>query len=306
MKAKNLLLLLLLASLWGPSFLLIKVAVIEIPPFTLAALRIAIAAVLINIYLLIKGEKFIRSFKFWKDVTIVGFFANALPFVLINWGEQYIDSALASILNALTPLSTILLAGAMIKDERINFEKMFGVFLGLLGLIILTSPNLSLEMVTTTQGIVAVSVAAVSYGMGVVYARLHLKGTKPLHAPASQLLVTALYMIPFSIFMDGPYQLSGLSGGAIASLLILAIFGTVIAYMLYYRILESASASYLSLVTYILPIFGVFLGVVFLNESMYPEAIVGAIVILLGVMIVNGTVKIKWIKTANTNQMKKC
>lgn len=302
MKIKNLILLVALATLWGPSFLFIKVAVAEIPPISLAAMRIGLAALLLCSYLLIRGEKPIKSLKFWRQVTIAGFFAHAVPFVLINWGEVYIDSALASILNALTPLSTIIIANFMVSDDKMSLEKGIGTVLGLVGLLVLISPSLGIDMSVSLAGIVAVSLGAVSYGIAIVYSRLNLKGTKPLHAPASQLFVTSLYLVPFSIFIEGPYHLADVSYEALGSVLVLGSFGTALAFVIYYNILEGAGASYLSLVTYLMPIYGVALGVLFLGETVYIEALIGALLIVIGIMIVNNNIKIDGLKKLFTNK----
>lgn len=292
MKLKNLLSLLFLATLWGPSFLFIKIAVVEISPITLAALRIGLAAVILHVLLIFKGYEFNRSWIFWKHVTIAGFFAHAVPFALINWGEQYIDSSIASILNGLTPLCTVLIANFAIADERMTPEKVFGTILGFIGLFVLVSPNLVSGMDASVWGIVAVSIAALSYGVAIVYSRLHLMKEKPLYAPSSQLLVSAIYLIPFALMVEGPVAWTALSWEAIGSLIILGTFGTALAFVIYYRILASASASYLSLVTYLMPIYGVALGVIFLDEILAVEAIVGACLILVGIMIANKTITI--------------
>lgn len=283
---------LLLASLWGPSFLFIKVAVAEVPPVTLAALRIVLAAVTLYIFLLIRGSRFKKSAAFWKHVAITGFFAQSLPFILISWGEIYIDSALASILNGLTPLFTVILANFMIADEKMNLQKITGTVLGFVGLIVLLSPNFTSDIKVSSWGILAITLAAASYGMGMVYTRIYLKGTPPMHAPASQLLIASIYMIPFALWMDGPLNISALSFNALGSVLILAIFGTAIAYVVYFRIIENTTASFLSMVTYLLPIFGVVLGVTFLDESISVETIIGAICILVGLMIANNVLKL--------------
>ncbi|UXX80249.1 DMT family transporter [Reichenbachiella carrageenanivorans] len=292
MKLKNLLLLLVLATLWGPSFLFIKIAIVEISPITLAALRIGLAAILLHIWLFIKGYEFNRSWTFWKHVTVAGFFAQALPFALINWGEQYIDSSIASILNGLTPLATVVIANFAIADERMTVERIVGTTLGFIGLLVLVSPNLVSGADASVLGIVAVAIAAVSYGVGLVYSRLYLIKEKPLYAPSSQLLVAAAYLIPFALLVEGPVAWATLSWGAIGSLLVLGTFGTALAFVIYYKILTSASASYLSLVTYLMPIYGVALGIIFLDEILAVEAIIGAVLILLGIMIANQTIKI--------------
>jgi len=296
MKLKNLLLLLLLATLWGPSFLFIKVAVVEIPPITLAALRIAMAAVLLHLFLFFKGYEFNRSWKFWKHVTIAGFFAHALPFALINWGEQYIDSSIASILNGLTPLCTVLIANFTIQDERMTTEKIAGTVLGFIGLLVLVSPNIANGMNASLMGVIAVAIAALSYGVALVYSRIHLMKEKPLYAPSSQLLVAAIYLIPFSLLVEGPTNIVALSWEVMGSLMILGTFGTALAFVVYYKILTSASASYLSLVTYLMPVYGVVLGIAFLGEVLSVEALIGAGLILFGIMIANKTVSTRSIK----------
>ena len=293
---RNFILLLILASLWGPSFLFIKVAVREISPIHLATLRIAVAAIAINIFLKISGKPFKKDLKFWRDVTISGVFSLSLPFMLISWGEVYIDSALASILNGLTPLFTIIMANFLISDDKMTRPKLIGTIIGFAGLFVLVSPHLSSEMKASSMGIAAVVLAACSYGVGMVYARLKLKGTPPLHAPASQLLTASIYMIPIALFTDGVPAFADISFNAIGSVLILALFGTALAYIIFFKILEKASASYLSYVTYLIPIYGVMLGVAFLNESISTETVIGAGIILTGLMIANKTIKITFKK----------
>ncbi|ELR68885.1 Permease of the drug/metabolite transporter (DMT) superfamily [Fulvivirga imtechensis AK7] len=292
MKIKNLLLLLLLASLWGPSFLFIKIAVGEISPVTVAALRIVIAAATLYLFIFISGSKQKKNLAFWKHVAITGFFAQSLPFILISWGEMYIDSGLASILNGLTPLFTVILANFMISDEKMNIQKITGTVLGFIGLIVLVSPGFNSEVKASVWGIAAITLAAASYGMGMVYTRLHLKGTTPMHAPAAQVLVAAIYMIPLSLLIDGPAQLTTASFNAWGSVLILGIFGTAMAYVVYFRIIENTSASFLSTVTYLIPVFGVVLGVIFLDETISLETLIGAVCILSGLMVANNVLKI--------------
>lgn len=287
MRLKNLLLLLLLASLWGPSFLFIKIALEDFSPITLAAVRIAIAAVMLHVMLLINKYEFNRSWKFWRHVAIAGFFGQSLPFVLISWGEQYIDSSIASILNGLTPLFTVLIANFTLVDEKMTGEKIVGTVLGFIGLVVIASPGFSTGMDNSVMGVIAVSIAAISYGVGIVYSRIYLVNEKPLYAPASQLLVSSLYLIPFAYFMEGGFDLSTISFDAYGAVVILGVFGTALAFIIYYRLLSTASASYLSLVTYLMPIFGITLGIIFLDEHLTIEAIAGAAMIVLGIMIAN-------------------
>ncbi len=302
MKYKNLILLIILASLWGPSFLFIKIAVVEISPLQLATLRIGIAAILINIFLLSKGQRLTKDLIFWKHVLIAGFFAHTLPFLLINWGEQYIDSALASILNGLTPLSTVVLANFMVSDEKLTGQKIVGVLLGFVGLLVLVMPNILSGLEATQAGIIAVTIGAISYGVAIVYSKKHLKNTPSMHAPSAQLLGATIYLIPISLMIESPANLLSISWQAIGSVLILAVFGTAIAFIVYYKILERTSASYLSLVTYLMPIYGVILGVLFMNEMISSEMIAGMLLILVGIFVVNYKRAVKTTKEVKSTQ----
>lgn len=309
MKTKSLILLLILASLWGPSFLFIKIAVAEVPPITLAALRIGIAALLLFAFLYMRGGRLPKSTAFWTRVTIAGFFAHALPFVLINWGETYIASGLASILNGLTPLFTIVIAHFMLDDDKMNFRKVVGSIIGFGGLIVLIAPSLSMSMEATVLGILAVSIGAISYGFAMAYSRKYLTKAKPLHAPTAQLLVATLYLVPLSFIVDGGAELNifALSSPVLWSILTLATFGTAVAFVIYYKIIEVASASYLSLVTYLMPVYGVILGIIFLNESLSWFAYAGAGLIIFGVMIANKTIPFEYKRTKiNTSNLDTC
>ncbi|MEP5611414.1 MAG: DMT family transporter [Cyclobacteriaceae bacterium] len=287
MKNKNLFLLILLASCWGPSFLFIKIAVAEVSPMMVAGLRIAVGAAVLNVILLFRRERLPTNLHFWKKIFIAGFFAQALPFTLINWGEQFVDSSIASLLNGLTPLSTIVLAQLMLKDEKMTQNKLKGVVLGLLGLAILVAPSLVAGVTGTLQGILAITLAAISYGVGLVYIRKELLDIPVMHAPAAQLLSVSIYLLPIAFFNAPQFSLLTVSGGALASIAILGVFGTAIAFMLYFKLLERTSAGYVSMVTFLMPIYGVILGIIFLDEPITLWMLLGAISILSGISVVN-------------------
>jgi drug/metabolite transporter (DMT)-like permease len=288
MGIRNFLWLVLLASLWGPSFLFIKVAVEEIPPVTLAAGRVGLAALTLYVVLKIQRRGLMPFGPIWKHFAIVGFFSNALPFSLFSWGEQHVDSALAAILNGSTPLFTIILAHIFTSDDHITPAKLGGVLLGFGGLLLLILPAVLGGVTATTWGLIAMAVAAFSYGVAIVYSTIHLRGLPKLVAPTSQLTMAAIYLVPLALIFEQPYQLPPPSLPAIGSLLTLALFGTALAFVLYYRIMENTSATYLSMVTYLVPVFGVILGVAVLNEQLSWNAYAGCALILAGVMTVNG------------------
>ncbi|MCA9899129.1 MAG: EamA family transporter [Ardenticatenaceae bacterium] len=291
MKLKNFLLLIFLAALWGPSFLFIKVAVAEIPPITLVLGRVGIAAVLLTVFLLVQGKSLPRSRTVWRHLAVMGLIHNTIPFVLFGWGEQYIDSALASILNGTTPLFTIIIAHFFATDDQLTPAKLTGILVGFAGLILLITPSFGDGMQGTTLGLLAVALAAVLYGVAIVYTRNNLRGLPPLVAPAGQMILASLYLLPLSLLLERPYTLSFPSLTAVGSMLALGVLGTAVAFVVYYRLLETAPASYVSMTTYIIPVFGVILGVLVLKEQLTWHAYAGFALILLGVMIVNGLLK---------------
>lgn len=284
--------LIVLALLWGPSFLFIKVAVHDIPPLTLAAGRVTLAAAALYLVLRIQGRHLPKFGPDWKHFAVMGLTSNALPFVLFSWGEQYIDSALAAILNGTTPIFTIILAHFFTSDDHLTPTKTVGILLGFAGLIAMLGPALAGGLQATTWGLLAVTVAAASYGVAVVYARQNLRGQPPLIGPTAQLIVATIVLVPISLLIEQPYRLPLPSWPAAGSLLTLALVGTALAFIIYYWILERASATFLSMVTYLVPIVGTTLGVVILNERPGWNAYLGCVLIILGVMVVNGVFRV--------------
>jgi len=288
MSSANLFLLFLLATLWGPSFLFIKVAVAEIPPLTMVTIRVGLAALLLYLFLRLRGGRLPDLGRLWLHFAALGLLAHAIPFTLISWGEIYVDSAVAAILNGTTPLFTMLIAHYAIADERMSWSKLAGMLLGFQGLLFLVWPAIASGFQASTGGILAVTLASCSYGMAMVYARRYLRTLPSLVAPTAQLLVATIYMVPLALYFERPFSLSWPSLQAVGSLVALAVIGTALAFVVYYKIIEVAGATYLSMVTYILPVFGVMLGVLILNEQLTWNAYVGCGLILSGVMVVNG------------------
>ena len=286
MKFFNYMLLITLAILWGPSFLFIKIAGAEILPLTLAALRVGIAALVLGMYVFLIKRRFTLNRMFWLHVTVSGFFAQALPFVLINWGEQYISSALAAILNGLTPLFTIFLANYTTKTDKLNPWKLGGSLLGFIGLSILLMPSFGQGLTGSTLGILAVTLAAFSYGIALVYSKTFLQSTKPLMAPTGQLIMSSVILIPLALIVDRPI-FSDYSLAAYLSVGSLALFGTALAFTVYYALLTRTNSSFVAQVTYLMPIFGVVLGYTFLNETLSFSMLFGGLIILMAMVFSN-------------------
>ena len=288
MKIKQLMMLVLLAGLWGPSFLFIKVAVETIPPITLVLGRVSMAAVLLWIYLRLQGGQLPRDRRIWRHLAVIALIHNAIPFVLFSWSEQYIDSAIASILNGTTPLFTIVLAHFFTTDDHLTPAKLTGAMIGFGGLILLILPSFTDGIQLTTLGVLGVTIAAFLYGVSIVYSRKYLNKLPPLVAPTGQMLMATLYLLPVSLLVERPYLMFTPSTQSLAALVALAVLGTAVAFVVYYRLLAVADASTVSMTTYLIPVFGVILGVLVLKEQLTWHSYAGCAFILLGVMVVNG------------------
>lgn len=288
MSWKNLSLLFLLAAMWGPSFVFIKVAVETIPPITMVFGRVALAAILLYLFLRLKNGRMPTSRTTWKHLTVVALTHNTIPFVLFAWGEQYVDSAMASILNGTIPFFTIILAHFFTQDDRLTPAKIAGVLVGFAGLVVLVLPSFQGGHRATAWGIMALVLAAFLYGVAIVYTRNHLRGLPPLVAPTGQLILASLFLMPVMLLVDQPWTMALPSLASIMSMVALGVVGTALAFILYYRMMERVGASYISMVAYMIPVFGIIFGVLLLGETITQAMVIGCALILLGVMIVNG------------------
>jgi drug/metabolite transporter (DMT)-like permease len=213
---------------------------------------------------------------------------NAIPFVLFAWGEQYVDSALASILNGTIPLFTILLAHFFTQDDHLTLPKVTGVLVGFAGMVVLVYPAFQGGVAATAWGVLALVLAAFLYGVAIVYTRNNLRGLPPLVAPTGQMMMASLYLLPLMLLVDRPWTLPTPSLPSVLSMFALAVLGTALAFIVYYRLMERAGATYLSMVAYVIPVFGIIFSVLLLDEQLTREMLIGGALILLGVMIVNG------------------
>ncbi|HXV98054.1 MAG TPA: EamA family transporter [Anaerolineae bacterium] len=287
MKFKTFIWLLVLAWLWGPAFLFTKVAVQDIPPLTLVAARLVLAAMLLYLILKFQGHSLPKFGPIWKHFWGVGLLYNALPYVLLSWGQQYIDSAPAAILIGTTPIFTMILAHLFSANDHFTLTKGGGVLLGFAGLAILLAPELAGGVEATTWGLLAALGAAASYGGAVVYTRQKLRGFPPLVGPTAQLTAAAIILLPLSLLVEQPYNLPLPSWPALGSLVLLAVVSTALAFVVYYRAMETISATVLSMTTYIIPIVATILGVVVLSERLDWHVYLGCVFIIAGVMVVN-------------------
>jgi drug/metabolite transporter (DMT)-like permease len=276
----------LLALIWGSSFLLIKLGVAEMPPAFVAGGRLATGLLFLLVTLRLQGLSLPRQRLLWGKLAIVGFLNNAVPWLLIPWGEQYISSALASILNATMPFFTVLIAHYATRDDRLTWPKVLGIVLGFVGVVALIGPDLRAITSNSALGDMAVLLASASYAIAAVYARKNLRGEDHTVLATGQLSMGLLFMAPLMLLSLGGLQAVP-SAKAILAVLALGVLGSGLAYALYYWLIERASASRVSLVTYLLPVTGVVWGGLLLKEPLGPRTFVGLALIFAGVFLVN-------------------
>jgi len=268
---------------------LLKIAVVQIQPITIACLRSVIGSIILLAIVRVSGFRFPKTGTIYLHFLLIGLFSMALPFCLITWSEKIIASALASILNGTMPLYTLFLSFLFVKEEKIISGKMLGLLVGFIGIFCLVFPSLLSTHNVELKGIIAASVAAFSYAIGAIYGRRKMKGQDPLIAPAMQLIGSSTLLVPICFVFESPFStLPNVSLLVILSILFLSIFGSAIAYILYFRIIEISGVTFLSNVTYLMPIYGVLLGYLILNEKLTIYTYIGALLIVLGVIISGG------------------
>jgi len=286
MSARNWGLLLLLALLWGSSFFFYKVLVAVLPPITVVLGRVGIAAVAMNLWLLAQGQVMPRSPLLWARFLLLGLLNTAIPFVLIAWGETRITSGMASILNATTPIFMVAVAHWGTDDEKLSLGKSAGIVLGIAGVIVLVGPE-AFRGAGYIWGALAVVGASCAYGFGGVYSR-RFKDLSPLVAATGQITGGAIILLPLSLMVDRPWTLAMPGWHVWAALLAIALVNTALAYVVYFKMVATVGVTYISLVTFLIPIIALLLGAVFLGESVTAQALAGMAVIALGLAAIDG------------------
>jgi drug/metabolite transporter (DMT)-like permease len=280
-------LLLIVAGIWGASYLFIKVAVREIEPTAMMDLRLVLASAVLVPFLVMRlgATGAIAELKAtgWGAV-ILGISNMAFPFVLIAWGEKHIDSGVAAIANATVPLFVALLAIRFIPSERVRGLRLVGVFLGLVGVGVLTGLHPEGGW-WGVAGTLAVVVASLSYASANLFTQHRFPQTSPLVITTASCLAAALVLLPFALLQLPDHMPSWKALGSVAAL---GIAGTALALLFFYAMLNRYGASRASLVTYLLPPFALVYGVIFLDEQLALNALLGLALILAGVALGSG------------------
>ena len=291
MRAREYAVLLTLALIWGASFYFIKVAVTDVSPATVVFARLLFSVLALGAIIAVRPSLFAGWRRYWRLAIVVGLANNVLPFLLIAWGETRIASGVASILNASTPLFTVVLANWWSSSayERLTLRRGAGVLLGFAGVAVLVGPE-ALGLVggglPHILGEVAVLVAAASYGIGALLSR-RFAGAAPLVAPMTMQCSALLIVLPVALIWSPPTHIP--SFAVIRALAILGVVGTGLAYLLFFWLVQHVGATRTAIVTYLLPCTALIWGALLLHERIQFNAIIGLVLILAGTMLVNGT-----------------
>ena len=283
MKPRDIQALFLLAALWGGSFLFIRVAVVSLGPLATVDLRVLLASLILIGYAVVTRQR-IEYRRKWRQFLVLGLINSVIPFLLIATAELTLTASLGAILNATTPLFTMLVAASWGKDS-ITPKKIGSLLLGLLGVAIVVGWNPIALNLTVGLSAVAILLASLSYGTGTVYAKYNFDGISPLSLAVGQQMTAGLLLAPVAVF-NLPQAWPSLE--VLLCLLGLAIFSTAVAYLLYFNLIASAGATNTSSVTLLVPVFGITWGAIFLGEPLGLGVVIGFGVILTSLIFVTG------------------
>ena len=282
-------LLVLLSVVWGGSFFFNGIALREFPTLSIVTARVGLAALALLFLMKMLGQGIQLNRQILKAFFGMSFLNNVVPFSLIVWGQQHIASGVASILNATTPLFTMLVAHWFTTDEKINPRRLLGVLTGMGGVGLMMGLDSMESSGFHLLGQSAILLAAFSYGLAGVYGKRFAQlGIPPLATATGQLCASSMILIPLTLWIDQPWTMAMPSIEGMGSLLGIALLSTALAYVIYFRLLKTAGATNLLLVTLLIPVSAIILGVFLLDESLEPQHLSGMAVISLGLLIMDG------------------
>ena len=275
-----------LGFFWGSSYLFIKIGVETLTPFTLVAGRLAVGAALLLVVLVASRIALPRQPRTYGHLLVMAVLNIVIPFSLITWGEQSIDSALAAILNGSVPLFTIVLAALFLSDEPITTNRLVGLALGFLGVVVLTSPSIGAGFGGSFAGELAMIGSSIAYAAGNVYARRNVRGLHPMVPAFFQVFLALVITAALALTLEHPFNLS-IQASSVFSVVWLGIFGSGLAYLAFFRLLARWGSTRSSLVAYLLPVVGIVLGFLVLHETIDIRVLIGTAMVIGGVALVN-------------------
>ncbi len=274
-----------LALVFGSAFFFGDLGLKSFGPLSVAAGRVSSAAIILTVVALLRGRRFPADIKTWAALLVMGAINNAIPFSLIFWGQTRIDSGLAAILNAMTPIFTVVLAH-LVGDERLTPRRLAGVLLGFAGVAVLIGPAALSHLDPTNVAELAVLLAAVCYALAGLWGR-QFRGLPVEVAAGGMLIGSSAIMVPAAALIEHPWSVSP-SAISLAGIAALGLLSTAIAYLLYFKLLARVGATNLLLVTFLLPIVALILGAAFLGEHVQPVDLLGLALIMGGLAAIDG------------------
>ena len=289
MRPKEWGLLVLLSILFGSSFFFYGVAVKELPTFSIVFARVVVGSLVLLVVMRFAAEKLPKSKEIWIAFAIMALLNNVIPFSLIAWGQIHVASGVASILNATTPMFGVIVAHFFTDDESISVSRVIGVLVGLFGVTVVIGfsafSTLGLDLVAP----LAIVGGALSYSFASVFGRrFRARGVTPLASATGQVMASSVILIPVVLIVDQPWDLPAPTVDAIGSILGLGVLSTGLAFIVYFRLLSTAGANNVLLVTFLLPITAILLGVLVLNEVLQAQHIQGIVLVAFGLIILDG------------------
>lgn len=283
------LLFVLLGFFWGSSYLFIKIGVDEgLPPFTLVTLRLFIGFLLLATVVTIAREPLPRDLRTYGHLVVMGAVNIVIPFSLITWAELTVDSALAAILTAPVPLGVIIIAAIFLRDEQITINRLVGLAVGFVGVAILVGFDPASVAAGDLAGEIALLGATLSYACGAVYSRRNIRGLRPMIPAIFQVSFALIMVAVLALVFERPTEvIPRMSLEALFAVAWLGLFGSGLAYLVFFRLLGRWGATRTSMVAYLLPVFGIALGALVLNEPVDLRLIVGTALVIGGVALVN-------------------
>ena len=275
-----------LVIMFGSAFMFTKISVQEYPPTIVAAGRIIIAAILLIVFAVFRRDSFVFIRKHWRLLVALAFFGSCLPFYLISWGQQTVDSGIAGILMAIMPLTTLLLAHFFVVGEKLTLNRVIGFILGFIGILVLFGPDALVSYESYADRLIAmlaILIGAVSYAVNTIIAK-RLPKESFVAMSAAVLTIASLMMLPAMFLVDQSWQFS-VQSVEFLSLVLLGVFPTALATIIYFAVIARVSPSFLSQINYLIPVWAVIIGVLFLNEKIGLNAIIALAIILLGIAI---------------------
>ena len=282
-------LLLILGLVWGTSYAFIKLGVQTLPTFTLIATRLAIGLSLLVVVVAVAREPLPRTVRPYVHFVVMAIVNIVIPFYLITTAERSVDSAIAAIINGAVPLVVIVLAALVFHDEPITLNRLAGLLLGYAGVIVIVSPGLLSASASALTGELALVGSTISYGIGAVYARRHIRGLRPMIPALFQVLFAVIMVAALAFVFERPLEVSW-NTDAIAAVLWLGFLGSGVAYLLNFRLLGRIGATRTSILAYFLPVVGIITGAIMFDERIDGWVLVGALMVIGGIALVNARI----------------